>query len=93
MSESFWHALFNISLKTRKRISKTALRLSCLARLMEETLSFILMKSVQIWKADRDHIFYLILCFIFDHGLSVVGTGNLSNIHTESAFIWFDSWS
>lgn len=88
MSESFWHALFNISLKTSKRISKTALRLSCLARLMEETLCFILMKSVRIWKADRDLVFYLILCFIFDHGLSVAGKGHLSDIHVERALIW-----
>lgn len=57
---------------------------------MEETLCFILMKSAQIWKADKDQAFYLILCFIFDRGLSVAGTGHLSNIYAERALIWFD---
>lgn len=40
------------------------LRLSCLAALVGGKLCFILMKSVQIWKADRDQVFYLILCFV-----------------------------
>lgn len=80
---------FNILLTTSKRISETAsLRLSCLARLVEENLCFILMKSVQIWKADRDQVFYLILCFVFDHSLSVAGTGHLSNIHGGSSLIY-----
>lgn len=60
---------------------------------MEETLCLVLMKSVRIWKADRDQVFYLILCFIFDQGLSVAGMGHLSNIHAESALIWIDSRS
>lgn len=63
------------------------LRLPCLAALVEGKLCFILMKSVQIWKADRDQVFYLILCFVFDHGLSVAGTGHQSNIHAASALI------
>lgn len=61
MSESFWHELFNISLTTRKRILKTALRLSSLARLTEETLCFILMRCRSEMQTE---IKYFILFYV-----------------------------